>query len=221
MTIDQTTVGQDAGETAAAIPAAPVSVATVHPPLATFTRMQEGTAADWRVIGTDFVQFSRKLPDRVLDHLRLLDGDYGGFPIDRLKHSLQTATRAAKAGRDDEYVVCALLHDIGDTLGSFNHPDIAAAVLKPFVSEENHWIVEKHGIFQGYYFFHHIGLDRDLREQYRDHRWFDAAAAFCAEYDAPAFDPDAETFALAEFEPMVRAVFAAPKQSIYKKVGSI
>jgi predicted HD phosphohydrolase len=192
-------------------PAALDAVAA-HPPLAKFTRMQEGTAEDWRVIGSDFMQFTSKLPDRVMTHLRLLDGDYGGFPIDRLKHSLQTATRAAKAGRDDEYV-------IGDTLGSFNHPDIAAAIVKPFVSEQNHWIVEKHGIFQGYYFFHHIGLDRDMREQFRDHPWFDAAAEFCAEYDAPAFDPKGETFALDEFEPMLRRVMAAPRQSIYKTVG--
>jgi len=198
------------------------SIATgtaTHPASARFTRMQEGTAEDWRVIGADFVQFTSKLPDRVIAHLKLLDGDYGGFPIDRLTHSLQTATRASKAGRDDEYVVSALLHDIGDTLGSFNHPDVAAAILKPFVSEQNHWIVEKHGIFQGYYFFHYLGLDRDMREQFRTHRWFDAAAEFCSEYDAPAFDPKGETFALAEFEPMLRRVLAAPKQSIYKPVA--
>jgi predicted HD phosphohydrolase len=191
-----------------------------YPDRVAFTRMQESTAEDWRVIGADFVQFSTKLPDRVMAHLQLLDGDYGGFPIDRLQHSLQTATRAAKAGRDDEYVVCALLHDIGDTLGTFNHPDIAAAVVKPFVSEQNHWIVAQHGIFQGYYFFHHLGLDRDMREQFRDHPWFDAAAEFCAEYDAPAFDAKGETFALAEFEPLLRRVFAMPKQSIYKKVDA-
>ena len=113
--------------------------------------------------------FAAKLPDRLIAHLRLLDGDYGGFPVDRCTHSLQTATRAQRDGRDEEYVVCALLHDIGDTLGTFNHPDIAAAILKPFVSEANHWMVQKHGIFQGYYFFHHLGLDRNLREQFRGH----------------------------------------------------
>ncbi len=186
------------------------------PQHARFTRMQESTADDWRVIAADFTRFTPKLPDRVLAHLKLLDGDYGGFPVDRLTHSLQTATRAAKAGRDDEYVVCALLHDIGDTLGSFNHPDIAAAIIKPFVSEKNHWIVEKHGVFQGYYFFHYIGLDRNLREQFREHPWFDEAAEFCEQYDAPAFDPNGETFSLAEFEPIVRRVMAAPKLSIYK-----
>ncbi len=192
----------------------------IQRPLATFRRMQEGTVDDWKGIGAEFMQFSSRLSDRVLTHLRLLDGDYGGFPVDRLTHSLQTATRAAMAGRDDEYVACALLHDIGDTLGSFNHPDIAAAILKPFVSEQNHWIVEKHGIFQGYYFFHYIGLDRNMREQFRDHPWFDAAAEFCSEYDAPAFDPAGETWSLAEFEPLLRRVLAAPRQSIYKPLAA-
>ena len=97
----------------------------------------------------------------------------GGFAVDRLEHSLQTATRARRGGEDDEYVVCALLHDIGDTLGSYNHSDIAAAILKPFVSEENHWMVDKHGVFQGYYFFHYLGLDRDARDQYLGHPWYD------------------------------------------------
>src|SRR4051812_11153167 len=154
---------------------------------ARFVRMQDSTAEDWKTIAGEFMPFAQSLPDRVLKHLQILQGDYGGFPVDRYTHSLQTATRAMRDGRDEEYVVCALLHDIGDTLGSFNHPDIAAAIVKPFVSEQNHWIVEKHGIFQGYYFFHYIGLDRDMREQFREHRWFDAAAEFCSEYDAPAF----------------------------------
>lgn len=193
------------------------SSASTPPTLAAFTRMQEGTAEDWKIIGEDYARFAPRLPERVLAHLRLLDGDFGGFRIDRLTHSLQTATRAAKAGRDEEYVVCALLHDIGDTLGSYNHPDIAAAIVKPFVSEKNHWIVEKHGIFQGYYFFHYLGLDRDMRDRFRDHPWFDDAAEFCAEYDAPAFDPKAETFALVEFEPMLRRVMSTVKNSVYRK----
>jgi predicted HD phosphohydrolase len=182
---------------------------------AAFTSMEESTAEDWMAIGAEFLTFSHKLPDRILDHLRLLDGDYGGFAVDRLTHSLQTATRAHRDGRDDEYVVCALLHDIGDTLGSFNHADIAAAILRPFVSEANHWTVEKHGIFQGYYFFHHLGMDRNLREQSRGHPHFERTAEFCAKYDGPAFDPNGETLPLAFFEPLVRAVCAAPKRTIY------
>ena len=183
---------------------------------ASFTRMEDSTADDWRVIGAEFAAFSKKLPDRVLAHLKLLDGDYGGFPVDRLQHSLQTATRAWRDGRDEEYVVCALLHDIGDTLGSFNHFDIAAAILKPFVSDENLWMVQHHGIFQGYYFFHHIGLDRNLREQFRGHAHFTRTEEFCALYDNPAFDPKAEALPLSEFEPLVRRVFGNVRNSVYK-----
>ena len=189
-------------------------------PRATFSHMEHGTREDWAAISAEFMQFARALPDRVLAHLKLLDGDCGGFPIDRLAHSLQTATLAHRDGRDEEYVVCALLHDIGDTLGSFNHPDIAAAILKPFVSPENLWMVEKHGIFQGYYFFHHLGLDRNLREQYRSQpELFERTAEFCAKYDAAAFMPDYDNLPLSFFEPMVRRVLAKPRNSIYVKEG--
>ncbi|SDL91296.1 HD domain-containing protein [Maricaulis salignorans] len=184
-------------------------------PQAKFRAMEEGTAEDWAAIAGAFGPFAAALPERVLAHLRLLDGDYGGFPIDRLQHSLQTATRAHRDGRDEEYVVMALLHDIGDTLGSYNHPDIAAAILAPFLSEENNWIVAKHGIFQGYYFFHHLGMDRDMREQFRDHKYFAACQEFCETYDQAAFDPDYVSEPLEFFEPMVRRVMAAPKRSIY------
>ena len=183
---------------------------------ATFTRMQDSTREDWQLIGGEFMQFASSLPERVIKHLQILEGDYGGFPVDRYTHSLQTATRALRDGRDEEYVVCALLHDIGDTLGSFNHPDIAAAILKPFVREENHWMVQNHGIFQGHYFFHHIGLDRNLRDNFRNHPNYERTAEFCELYDNPAFDPKAETLPIGEFEPMLRRVMAQPRQSIYK-----
>lgn len=188
---------------------------------ATFTDMQQSTAEDWQKIGAEFKHFSRGLPDRVLAHLRLLDGDYGGFPVDRLTHSLQTATRALRDGRDEEYVVCALLHDIGDTLGSFNHPDIAAAILKPFVSAENFSIIEKHGIFQGYYFFHHLGMDRNLRDQFAGQAVYDQTLAFCEKYDAPSFDPAYDTLPLETFEPMLRRVMRSPKNSLYKLPATV
>ncbi len=184
---------------------------------AKFLRMQDSTREDWQLIGGEFAHFISGLPDRVMAHLKLLEGDYGGFPVDRYTHSLQTATRALRDGRDEEYVVCALLHDIGDTLGSFNHPDIAAAILQPFVSEANHWMVQHHGIFQGHYFFHHIGMDRDMREQFHEHPHYQRTAEFCELYDNPAFDPRAETLPLGEFEPMLRRLMASPKQSIYKQ----
>ena len=113
-------------------------------PRAKFRAMTEGTPEDWAIIAGHFMPFAATVADRVLTHLKLLDGDYGGFPVDRLTHSLQTATRAHRDGRTQDYVVMALLHDIGDTLGAFNHPDIAAAILKPFVSEELRWITEHH-----------------------------------------------------------------------------
>src|SRR5688572_18740090 len=132
---------------------------------ASFTSMERSTSDDWAIISSHFPEFTGGLADRVLAHLQLLGGDYAGFAVDRLTHCLQTATRALRAGEDEEYVVCALLHDIGDTLGSWNHADVAAAIVKPFVSPENHWMVAQHAIFQGYYFFHHIGGDRNARDQ--------------------------------------------------------
>ena len=183
---------------------------------AKFREMKEGTKGDWDIIGGEYRAFAKGLPDRVLDHLKLLDGDFGGFPVCRLEHSLQTATRAHRDGRGEQYVVMALLHDIGDTLGSYNHPEVAAAILKPFVTEEIHWICQNHGAFQGYYYFHHLGMDRDLREKFRDHPHFDACAEFCEKYDQAAFDPDYESESLEFFEPMVRRVMEKPLASIYK-----
>ena len=185
---------------------------------ATFTVMKDSRKEDWGIIVAHHAPFAARQADRVLDHLRLLTGDCGGFVVDRLQHSLLTATLAHKAGEDEEYVVCALLHDIGDTLGAWNHADVAGAILKPYVSEANLWMVEKHAMFQGYYFFEHIGLDPNMRDQFRANPHFERTARFCELYDNPAFDPKAECAPLAFFEPMVRRVFAAPKNSMYKPV---
>ena len=181
-----------------------------------FKSMKESTKADWDIIVARYQPFAKELPSRILAHLRLLGGDSGGFAVDRLQHSLLTATLAHKAGEDEEYVVCALLHDIGDTLGSWNHPDVSAAILEPFVSEANRWMVEKHGIFQGHFFFQHVGMDRNMREQFRGHPHFERTARFCEIYDNPAFDPGMECAPLEFFEPMLRRVFSFPKNSIYK-----
>lgn len=180
-----------------------------------FTAFSETTAEDWEHIYAEQAPMFTQLPDRVLDHLLLLRGDFAGFPVDRLDHCLLTATLAQEAGEGEEYVVCALLHDIGDTLASLNHADLAATILQPFVSEEHHWMVKHHGIFQGYYFFHHIGLDRNMRDQFNDHPHYAITERFVREYDNPAFDPDRSVLPLEFFEPMVRNVFSAPKQSLY------
>ncbi len=183
---------------------------------ATFTDMEHSTEAEWKLIAEEYVPYANALPDRILTHLKLLSGDYGGFAVDRMTHSLQTATRAHRGGENEEYVVCALLHDVGDTLGSFNHADVGASILKPFVSAENFWMVEKHGMFQGYFFFHYLGLDRNMREQFRGHPCFERTAEFCEKYDGPAFDPNGETLPLEFFEPMVKRLLAKPKNSIYQ-----
>ena len=188
-----------------------------HGDRATFTAMEHGTLADWQIIGAQAAKHSPEGGRRVLDHLKLLADDYGGFPVDRLTHCLQTATRAHRDGRSDSYVVMALLHDIGDTLGAYNHPDIAAAILKPFVTEEEHWICANHGIFQGYYFFDYLGLDKDMREQFRGHEHFEACADFCARYDQTSFDPAYDHAPLEFFEPMVMKLFERPVRSIYKR----
>jgi len=182
---------------------------------ASFKAMTESTQADWIRIAAAATAFNGDLGNRVLAHLKMLKGDCGGFPVDRLEHSLQSATLAYRDRMDEEYVVCALLHDIGDILASINHAELAATILKPFVSEENHWMLQNHGIFQGYYFFHHLGLDRNMREQFRQHQSFERTALFCSRHDQNAFDPNYDTMPLDAFEPMVQRVMARPKRSIY------
>ena len=187
----------------------------VLPKRAQFRHMRDGTQEDWKIINAEFSAFRGDVCKRLTAHLMLLKGDLGGFPVDRLTHSLQTATLAHQDGKDEEYVVCALLHDIGDTLGPANHADVAAALLEPYVSEANHWMVKYHAIFQGYYFLHYLGLDRNLRDQFKDHPHYARTLEFIENYDAPAFDPEAEYSELSFFEPMMERVFKRPKQSLY------
>jgi predicted HD phosphohydrolase len=182
---------------------------------AQFHAMAQGTQEDWAKIASAAVPFNKGLPERVLTHLKMLEGDCGGFAVDRLEHSLQSATLAHRDGMDEEYVVCALLHDIGDTLASYNHAELGATILKPFISEENWWMVQHHGIFQGYYFFHYLGLDRNMREQFRGHPCYERTARFCARHDQNAFDPNYDTMPLEAFVPMVHRVMERPKTSIY------
>jgi len=174
---------------------------------ASFTRMDESTAEDWQTIMAMHGQLVEALPERILGQLRMLHDDHGGFAVDRLTHSLQTAHRAEADGRDDAYIVCALLHDIGDVLGPLNHADIAAAIVKPWVPESYHWMVEQHAVFQGYYFWHHIGADRNARDAFTGHEWYDLTEEFVRKYDMPAFDPDYPTPPLEHYEPLVRSFF--------------
>ena len=174
---------------------------------ATFTSFQESTKEEWANIMVCLQDTQAMVADRVIEQLKYLEADHGGFPVNRLEHCLQTATRAERDGRDEEYVLCALLHDIGDNLAPFNHPDIAAGIVKPVVSEQNWWMTKHHGIFQGYYFWHHIGLDKNARDAHRDSPWFDYTAEFCEFYDSIAFDPAYDSFDLAHYEPLIRDRF--------------
>src|SRR5258706_833057 len=151
------------------------------------------------------------LATRVLAHLELLRGDHGGMSVDRLDHCLQTATRATRAGESDEFVFCALLHDIGDILASYNHADLATSIVRPFVSEGLAWMVQHHAVFQSYYFFGHLGLDPNGRNQYSDHPLFDLTARFCDEYDQAAFDPRYPTMPLEEFAPLATELMRTPR----------
>ncbi len=180
---------------------------------ASFRRFDECTKEDMQIVREHMKVFTSELPDRVLEHLRLLKGDCGGFNVDRYEHSLQTATRAYRDGKDEEYVVCALLHDVGDTLGPYNHGAIAATIMRPFASEHNLWMLENHTQFQGYYFFEHLGGDKYAREKFKDHPAYEHTKEFIDKYDMPAFDENYDTMSLEEFEPMVRRVMSKPKKS--------
>jgi predicted HD phosphohydrolase len=173
-----------------------------------FHAMTEGTAADWAGIERADAAYERGLADRLLAVLPLLAGEPHGFAIDRLQHGLQAASRAYRDGRDEPYVVCALLHDIGAALAPADHAAMAAMVLRPFVPEADHWMLAHHDIFQGYYFLHFLGHDREARERFRGHTHFERTADFARLYDQSAFDPDYPTMPLDAFVPILRRVLA-------------
>jgi predicted HD phosphohydrolase len=175
--------------------------------------MDESTAEDWALIMAADPAWRESFVRNLLAHLRLLGTGSGGFAVDRLTHSLQTAHRAELDGRDDAYVVCALVHDIGDMLGPQNHAEVAAAIVKPWVPEAYHWMVAQHGVFQGYYFWHHIGEDRHARDALADHPHYGLTEEFVRLYDMPAFDPAAKSPALEHFEPLVWSFFAGARSA--------
>ena len=177
----------------------------------TFTRMDESTAEQWAVIGTETMANQGRVADTVLSMLRGLANITDGFAVDQLTHSLQTATLAERAGADDEVVVASLCHDIGKAVSVPNHPKIAAEILKPYVREEVYDMIRAHQDFQGRHYYHHFGGDPDARDQFRDEPWFDLAAKFADEWDQVAFDPDYDTLPLEHFEDRVRQVFGTPK----------
>jgi len=173
-----------------------------------FTEMKHGSKEDYELLSKFEKEYAEKLPDRILEALLNLGDSMDGYQVSRLEHSLQSATRAERDGADEEMVVATLLHDIGDSLAPFNHSQLVASVLRPYVSEKVYWIMLHHGLFQEYYYAHHIGRDRNARDQFKDHQYYQEAVDFCERWDQKSFDPEYESFPLEHFEPMVRNVFS-------------
>lgn len=174
----------------------------------TWTHMADGSRDDYEFLGSVFDAHVRpNLVPNLVAMLRLLEGPKLGYRIDRYQHCLQSATRALRNDESVDLVVGALLHDVADTFAPENHSAAAAALLAPYVDERTHWIVRHHGLFQGYYYFHHVGGDRDARDMYEESPYYDACVDFCEHYDANCFDPGYDTLPVEEFMPMMDEVF--------------
>ena len=179
-----------------------------------FTQMLDGKRADYDLGAAYDEELATGLSDRMMQWLRAMDGP-SVYHISRLEHSLQTATRAEHDGADEETVVCALLHDIGDVIAPANHSQVAAAMLRPYVSEKNCWVIEHHGLFQGYYYFHHFDQNRNERDRYKDHPYYEACVDFCHHWDQASFDPNYPTLPLEHFEPAVKAILNRKPRSFF------
>ncbi len=175
-----------------------------------FTAMADGTRAEYEMLAEIEAREMQEMADRALGWLRSMD-EPSGYKITRLEHSLQSATRAHRAGEEEEFVVACLLHDVGDILAPANHSEVAAAVMRPYVSERTYWIIKHHGLFQTFYYYHHFGKDRNERDRLKSHQWYQDTVDFCENYDQNCFDPDYESEPLEFFEPMVRRFFREPK----------
>jgi len=178
-----------------------------------WTEMRHGTQADYEFLGTKFTNHVRAtLVDNLFTMMRVLEGPTLGYQCDRLSHSLQSATRAYRNDETPDMVVGALFHDIGDVFAPENHSQAAAAILAPYVDEETTWVVRHHGIFQGYYYFHHFGNDREARDRYQSSPYYDRCVDFCASYDQNCFDPAYPAMNLEEFRPLATEVFSRSPQ---------
>ena len=173
-----------------------------------FTQMKDGTKDDYLLLDKHEKKYIEGTADRIIKFMSGLNDTLEGYKITRLEHSLQTATRALNDKASDEMVVAALLHDIGDELAPLNHSEYAAAVLKPYVSEKTHWIVEKHGEFQTYYYAHHLGGNKNQREKYKGHKYFKDTVDFCENWDQKSFDPNFKSLSIQEFEPFIKKIFS-------------
>ena len=173
-----------------------------------FKQMKDGTKEEYLLLERYEKKFIEGTADRLINFMSNLSNTLDGYQITRLEHSLQTATRALNDKADDEMIVAALLHDIGDELAPLNHSEYAAAVLKPYVGEKTHWIVEKHGVFQLYYYAHHLGHNKNEREKYKGHKYYEDTIKFCENWDQKSFDPNFKSLNLKDFEPYIKKIFS-------------
>ena len=176
-----------------------------------FISMEEGTAEEYAFLDKLETQYAEDLPSRLIAALKALESSLSGYQVSRLEHSLQGATRAFLAEEDLEMVMAVLFHDIGDPLAPYSHSEMAAAILRPFVSEKIYWIIKHHGVFQMYYYAHYSGGDRNAREAFIDNPWYEEAIKFCHDYDQNCFDPNYKSKPLEFFVPMVNEFFSRPK----------
>jgi len=172
-----------------------------------FTQMKDGTKEDYLLLDKHEKKYIKGTADRLIKFIGGLNSTLEGYQVSRLEHSLQTATRAFQDKAEDEMVVASLFHDIGDELAPLNHAEYAAAVLKPYVSEKTHWIIEKHGIFQTYYYAHHLGGNKNKREKFKGHKYYNDAVNFCENWDQKSFDPNFKSMTLEDFKPLVKKIF--------------
>lgn len=173
-----------------------------------FTQMKDGTAEEYRFLERLEDQFNEGLIDRIIKALQNLEHGLSGYRVSRLEHSLQSAARAEADGGDDDLVVGALLHDLGDELAPYNHSQLAASIIRPYVRAEVTWIVHHHGLFQKVYYAHYYGEDPNERDRYRNHPWYQKCVDFCERYDQASFDPEYPTPPLEHFVPSLRRVFS-------------
>lgn len=176
-----------------------------------FTAMENGTQEDFVMLYTLANQATRNVSGRILEALEPVKTSFDGYQVNRYEHSLQTATRAYRNGESEEMVVAALLHDIGDHLAPYNAGEMAAAILRPYVSEKTYWIVKHHSLFQKYYWGHYLGENRNEREKYREHPYYQATVDFCENYDQNSFDPNYDSLPIKFFEPFVKKIFRHPQ----------
>ena len=179
-----------------------------------FTQMKNGSKEEYLLLDKYEQKYISGTADRILNFMKRLTSSLEGYKITRLEHSLQAATRALNDGADEEMIVAVLLHDIGDELAPLNHSEYAAAVLRPYVSEKTHWIIEKHGEFQMYYYAHHLGGNQNQRDKYKDHKYFKDTLNFCEKWDQTSFDPNYKSKPLEFFAPMVKRIFSRKPYSL-------